>query len=94
MEFCNIGIFANNLEFLAGKTGNDRRCAVKLAYLTMERHNTVGSFHFVVAWIECNHVTAITQVGIRGTTAKSRKRKFVPSPHPGPVAVVTSSKIS
>ena len=23
-------------------------------YLTIERHDTVGSFHSVVAWIECN----------------------------------------
>ena len=28
------------------------------------------------------------RVGISGTTAKSRKRKFVPSSHPGPFAVV------
>ena len=29
-------------------------------------------------------------VGISGTTAKSRKRKFVHSSHPGPFALVTS----
>ena len=33
-----------------------------------------------------------TRVGISGTTAKSRKRKFVPSSHPGPFAVVASSR--
>ena len=33
-----------------------------------------------------------TQVGIRGTTANSRKRKFVLSSHPGPFAVVASSR--
>ena len=30
------------------------------------------------------------RVGISGTTAKSRKRKFVPSSHPGPCALVAS----
>ena len=30
-------------------------------------------------------------MGISGTTAKSRKRKFVPSSHPGPFALVASS---
>ena len=34
---------------------------------------------------------ATTQVGISGTTAKSRQRKFVPSSHPGPFALVASS---
>ena len=33
----------------------------------------------------------LTRVGISGTTAKSRKRKFVPSSHPGPFGVVASS---
>ena len=32
-----------------------------------------------------------TRVGISGTTAKSRQRKFVPSSHPGPFALVASS---
>ena len=32
-----------------------------------------------------------SQVGISGTTAKSRQRKFVPSSHPGPFALVASS---
>ena len=36
----------------------------------------------------------ISRVGISGTTAKSRKRKFVPSSHPGPFAVVASSRKS
>ena len=36
----------------------------------------------------------LVRVGIRGTTAKSRKRKFVPSLHPGPFAVVASSRKS
>ena len=31
-----------------------------------------------------------TRVGISGTTAKSRKRKFIPSSHPGPLALVAS----
>ena len=33
-------------------------------------------------------------VGISGTTAKSRQRKFVPSSHPGPFAVVATSQKS
>ena len=37
---------------------------------------------------------SISRVGISGTTAKSRKRKFVPSSHPGPFAVVASSRKS
>ena len=32
----------------------------KLSYLTIKRHNTFGSFHSVVAWIECNNVTAVS----------------------------------
>ena len=35
-----------------------------------------------------------SQVGISGTTAKSRKRKFVPSSHLGPFAVVALSRKS
>ena len=35
-----------------------------------------------------------TRIGISGTTTKSRKRKFVPSSHPGPFAVVASSRKS
>ena len=35
-----------------------------------------------------------SQVGISGTTAKLRKRKFVPSSHLGPFAVVASSRKS
>ena len=34
----------------------------------------------------------LTRVGISGTTAKSRKRKFVPSSHSGHFAVVASSQ--
>ena len=34
----------------------------------------------------------LTRVGISGTTAKSRERKFVPLSHPGPFAVVASSR--
>ena len=33
-------------------------------------------------------------MGISGTAAKSGKRKCVPSSHPGPFAVVASSRIS
>ena len=33
-------------------------------------------------------------MGISGTTAKSRQRKFVPSSHPGPFAVVATSRKS
>ena len=35
-----------------------------------------------------------SRVGISGTTAKSRQRKFVPSSHTGPVALVASSRKS
>ena len=35
---------------------------------------------------------AKTRVGISGTTVKSPKLKFVPSSHPGPFAVVASSR--
>ena len=35
-----------------------------------------------------------SQVGISGTTVKSLKRKFVPSSHPRPFAVVASSRKS
>ena len=35
-----------------------------------------------------------TRVCISGTTAKSRQRKFVPSSHSGPFAVVATSRKS
>ena len=38
-------------------------------------------------WPRCQ----FTRVGISRTTAKSRQRKFVPSSHPGPFAVVKTS---
>ena len=34
---------------------------------------------------------SLARVGISGTTAKSRKRKFVPPSNPGPFVVVASS---
>ena len=37
---------------------------------------------------------AQSRVGISGTTAKSRQRKFVPSSHPGPFAAVATSRKS
>ena len=36
----------------------------------------------------------MSRVGISGTTAKSRIRKFVPSSHPGPFGVVATSRKS
>ena len=36
----------------------------------------------------------VTRVGISRTTAKLRLRKFVPSSHPGPFAVVASPRKS
>ena len=55
MKVCTIGIFDIysdlKLEILLGS---------KLSYLTIERHNTVGSFHSVVDWMKCNHVTAVS----------------------------------
>ena len=39
-------------------------------------------------------VKLASRMGISGTTAKSRIRKFVPSSHPGPYAVVASSRKS
>ena len=41
--------------------------------------------------IEISRLGKTTRVGISGTTAKSRQRKFVPSSHPGPFALVASS---
>ena len=46
---------------------------------------------FIVVSIVCG---GFTRVGISRTTAKSHKRKFVPSSHPGPFAVVASSRKS
>ena len=36
----------------------------------------------------------VARVGISGTTAKSHKRKFVPSSHPEPFALVATSRKS
>ena len=38
----------------------------------------------------CYALVTKARVGISGTTAKSRQRKFVPSSHTGPVALVAS----
>ena len=37
-----------------------------------------------------NNLAFYSRVGISGTTAKSRQRKFVPSSHTGPFALVAS----
>ena len=39
-------------------------------------------------------ILTLTRLGISGTTAKSRKSKFVPSTHLGPFSVVASSRQS
>ena len=41
-----------------------------------------------------NETLALAPVGISGTTAKSHKRKFVPSSYLGPFAVAASSRKS
>ena len=55
------------------------------------------SWYPVVYLLNNTHVNekkVDARVGISGTTAKSRKRKFVPSSHPRPFAVVVSSRKS
>ena len=44
--------------------------------------------------INLNQLIPYARVGISGTTSKSCKRKFVPSSHLGPFAVVASSRKS
>ena len=47
----------------------------------------------IISWSYSLFLTNhMSRVGISGTTAKSRPRKFVPSSHPGPFAVVASSR--
>ena len=47
----------------------------------------------VIVWISSLFLSlALSRVGISGTAAKSRKCKFVSSSHPGPFAVVASSR--
>ena len=48
----------------------------------------------LLAWDLHISLRALTWVGISGTTAKSCKRKFVPSSHPGPFVVMASSRKS
>ena len=56
------------------------------------------TFHMVVygrpGLVQPRAFSAYARVGISGTTAKSRQRKFVPSSHPGPFALVASSRKS
>ena len=40
--------------FLSSRPDTTGAARSKHSYLTIDRHNTVGSFHSVVAWIECN----------------------------------------
>ena len=42
----------------------------------------------------CGPCWPTSRVGISGTTVKSHKRKFVPSSHPGPFALVASLRKS
>ena len=58
----------------------------------------LASFLFATMFYHCtpcdhvlDDVITRSRVGISGTTAKSRQRKFVPSSHPGPFALVASS---
>ena len=50
----------------------------------------------IVWWLQSTSAqnSVPTRVGISGTTAKSRQRKFVPLSHPGPFAVVATSRKS
>ena len=50
---------------------------------------TLLSWAHLIKWF-----TSTSRVGISGTTAKSRKRKFVPSSHPGRFTLVASSQKS
>ena len=42
-------------------------------------------------WPEPSSGVLLSRLGISGTSAKSRQRKFVPSSHTGPFALVASS---
>ena len=57
-------VIFDNKQRLNGISGQAHRTAgaarSKLSYLTTEHHNTIGSFHSIVAWIECYHVTAVS----------------------------------
>ena len=44
--------------------------------------------------VKKKNTRGLERVGISGTTAKSRQRKFVPSSHTGPVALVAWSRKS
>ena len=49
----------------------------------------IDNFASVVSRIRiCMTEVSSSRVGISGTTANLRQRKFVPSSHPGPLAVV------
>ena len=48
----------------------------------------------VIIGKQSNQINTLSGVGISGTTTKWSKRKFVPSSHPGPFAVVASSRKS
>ena len=43
-----------NWNFLSSRPDTAGAARSKHSYLTIDRHNTVDSFHSVVAWIECN----------------------------------------
>ena len=58
-------------------------------YVFSLHHNVF--IYLYVGLVARKPVTSVSRVGISGTTAKSRQRKFVPSSHPGPFAVVATS---
>ena len=71
----------------------------------IKSYDTITTFQIVSGFSELSfadgwpgqttfHLGTIARVGISGTTAKSRQRKFVPSSHPGPFALVASSRKS
>ena len=66
-------------------------CGINQKHAFSPSSGTVSKYNFWRSYVKPYFISK-TRVGISGTTAKSRKRKFVPSSHPGPFAVVASSR--
>ena len=64
---------------------------IVFVYTKCSDHNEMPHYHL---GLDCYQKYPITRVGISGTTAKSCQRKFVPSSHPGPFALVASPRKS
>ena len=75
------------------KTKEDRMCKIAIRNAVMKQDDIARVLNVSQSAVNrpLKEHGESARVGISGTIAKSRQRKFVPSSHPGPFALVASS---